>query len=219
MYNILLNNGKLFSDGSSNGGRATYAVVVQPPEFDCPLSQVNYESFVHFSGKVEGSDDDIHSYRAELAGILAAIEYTNTICLKFGIVKGKCTLYCDNKGALAASFGHKRPTPRWTSYDLVHQHIKGHQDSSSDFSKLSYPAQGNVLADHFATRAYEDDDTQYTKQIPYPWRLEINNKYVSGDISRRLKTEIFRPIMTQRWATIFGLITDQYILCDWQTYL
>jgi hypothetical protein len=125
------------------------------------------ESFIHLSGQVDGTAEDIHSYRAELMGILAAIEYTNTLCIQLGVSTGSCTIYCDNKGDLQASFGHKRPTPRWSSFDVVrrirqelstspitwhHHHVKGHQDSSIPFQNSSYIASGNVLADHFATQ-------------------------------------------------------------------
>lgn len=88
-----------------------------PPPFTGEISGVNFN--VTNSDFVEGSTEDQHSYRAELGGILNAIETTNQLCRKANITTGSCTLYCDSKGALHAAFGSKRPTPRWTSYDLV----------------------------------------------------------------------------------------------------
>jgi hypothetical protein len=58
-----------------------------------------------------------NAYRAELAGILAAINFTNDVCTSMKITSGTCKLYCVNKGALSASFGHKWPHPQWSSYD------------------------------------------------------------------------------------------------------
>jgi hypothetical protein len=188
---------------------------------------------IHFSGTVDGSEEDINSYRAELSGIMAAVEYTNTICNKYGISSGICTIYCDNKGALMASFGHKRPTPRWSSYDLVrrirsavatspiqwkHYHVKGHQDSTGDFRALPYRAKGNVLADYFATKAYNDHPTGTQNQPVPKWTLTVNDTPISGNIQRRMKTEIFKPIMTHRWATIFQIREDQRNTCDWGTF-
>ena len=57
----------------------------------------------------------------------------------------------DNKGAIAAAFGWKRPNPRWSCYDMVSmiryhiknllikwkcKHVKGHQDSKVKFEEL-----------------------------------------------------------------------------------
>jgi hypothetical protein len=92
LYHISLNNRIIFSDGSSDKGHATYAIVIQPPYFECSLDQVDSESLLHFAGKVDGSSDDTHSYRAELAGILAAIDYTNKVCAQYRIESGKCAL-------------------------------------------------------------------------------------------------------------------------------
>jgi ribonuclease HI len=233
LYNILLHNGNIFTDGSSDKGKATYAVVVQPPAFNCDLQQIDTESFIHFAGQVEGSADDTHSYRAELAGILSAIEFTNNACTQKGLTTGRCTIYCDNKGALLASFGHKRPTPRWSSYDLVrrirhallvspitwhYQHIKGHQDTAKHFSQLSNNAQGNVLADHFATLAHTATAPTLQCKSTSSWTLAINEEAIGGDIHKRLQTAIFKPLMTQRWSKIFGLPATYMTLCDWPTF-
>lgn len=73
-YNIRLHNGMVFTDGSSANGRAAYSAVFQPPKFDIPLDEIQKDQLLHIDRAVHGADEDIHSYRAELAGILAAIE-------------------------------------------------------------------------------------------------------------------------------------------------
>jgi hypothetical protein len=110
-YNIIMNNGRIYTDGSYAHGISTYAWAAQPPYFDVPLTSVNYDSFQWQSDFVHGPTEEQHSYRAELGGILAAINYTNTICRRANITQGTCTLICDNKGALCAAFSTKRPTP------------------------------------------------------------------------------------------------------------
>jgi hypothetical protein len=233
LYNITLHNGTIFSDGSSDNKKATYAVVAQPPHFNCPLKDVNLDSFEHFSGHVTGSIEDLHSYRAELTGIHAAIAYTNTLCKSHGVTKGTCTIYCDNKGALQASFGHKRPTPRWSSYDVVQSirheistspitwhfhHVKGHQDSLLPFPQLPYPAQGNVLADKVATMAYASTPGQVPLTRQEPWTLAIGADRIVGDLPRRMMTCIYKPIMTDRWGKIFHIPDDTKGFYDWDTF-
>jgi hypothetical protein len=142
-YNISMNNGRIFTDGSYVNGISSYAWAAQPPHFNMPFKEVDFGAFQWHSDFVPGPNEEQHSYRAELGGILAAINYTNSLCNHANITSGVCTLICDNKGALCAAFGVKRPTPRWSSYDIVRQirhslsntpivwkykHVKGHQD-------------------------------------------------------------------------------------------
>jgi hypothetical protein len=151
MYNIILNNGAIFSDGSYDNGVASYAILLQPQRQYHSLQEINFDDLVYCSDTVDGSQWDLNSYRAELRGILAAIEFTNDLCSRTNITNGTCTLYCDSKDALYAAFGHKRPTPRWSSFDLVvqirralitsnikwiYKHVKGHQDAHYKFHQL-----------------------------------------------------------------------------------
>lgn len=230
MYNLLLQQGVILTDGSSDKGKATYAVVVQPPDLKSSLETMDHDSFIYFAGQVTGTKEDIHSYRAELTGILATIEYTNTLCRTHSLASGLCTVYCDNKGALIAAFGHKRPTPRWSCFDLVtrirrallaspiqwkHQHVKGHQDNHSSFSHLPYDAKGNILADYFATKAYDNIYQECLPGSSPPWTLTINDEMVSGNIHQKIKTAIFKPLMTHRWASLFKIQEQHLPLCDW----
>mmetsp|Transcript_13808 Transcript_13808/g.26009 ORF Transcript_13808/g.26009 Transcript_13808/m.26009 type:complete len:103 (-) Transcript_13808:70-378(-) len=77
------------------------------------------EILISGSNHVQGHNDEQNSYRGELAGILAAITYINSICHRYRITEGRCTMCCDYQGALKASFGVKQPTHQWASYDLV----------------------------------------------------------------------------------------------------
>lgn len=176
-------------------------MVEQPPKFTCPLDQVDTESSIHFAGKVEGPDEDNHSYRAELTtnSYFGSHWVANKLCTSQGISSGTCTFYCDNKGALTASFGHKRPIPRWASYDLVrhmrtalamspikwiHRHKKGHQDTSTNFQHLTYYTQGNVLADWYASQAHESNDLFNIQQLSQPWSLRVDNEIITGNIHK-----------------------------------
>lgn len=166
-HHIVRNNGILFTDGSFNNGISAFAWAAQPPRFGDPLKNIDFNVlFAWHSDLVDGSIEDQNSYRAELGGILDAINSTNQICNHENITKGSCTIYCDSKGALCAAFGNKRPTPRWASYDLVrnircsiakspitckYKHMKGHQDLHKKIETLNLIAQGNVLVDYLAS--------------------------------------------------------------------
>jgi len=120
LYQIVMGYGSVFTDGSYCKGRATYGVVIQPRKFSVPQEHIDLAELVWDTGTVNGHPSyDLHSYRAELAGILCALKITIDLCNQAKINQGTCTLYCDNKGALLAAFGGKRPTPRWDSYDLL----------------------------------------------------------------------------------------------------
>jgi hypothetical protein len=138
-------------------------------------------------------------------------------------------LYCDCKGALSAAFGHKRPTPRWSSFDIIrqirqalaespirwkYQHIKGHQDAASSFGQLDIYAQGNIIVDHLASQKLLEDDHVSRQPLPC-WIPSINDQAICGDLPTRLKHFIFRPQMEQRWRRILDIQTPH---CNWDIF-
>lgn len=198
LYNISLDNGIIISDGSYDKDSMTYAFMAQPTKFECDMESVDYDEILCDSGFAFGDAHDSNSYRAELTGLLESIRFTNTLCKEAKLAKGTCTIYCDSKGALNATFGHKRPTPRWSSYDLVRQlreelkssiitwkykHVKGHQDNKTSFRNLNVIAQGNVVVDHLAS-------TQHLKEKPprpsQPWMLEIGGNVIGGNVEYQI---------------------------------
>jgi hypothetical protein len=233
LYHIILRNGIIFSDGSFDGTSASYAILAQPQGHFHSLRDVDFSNMASFSGMVDGSSWDMNSYRAELRGILAAIELTNTICSNAHVHDGVCTLYCDSKGALYAAFGHKRPTPRWASFDIVSRirkaiatsaiqwkfhHVKGHQDSHCPFSQLDYYAQGNAMVDHLASLQIRAGGRPATQVEPTPWIPVMNNQPISGELPTRLRYNICRPIMESRWSAIVGIPEDCYNRCLWDIF-
>jgi hypothetical protein len=231
-YNITMNNGIIFTDGSYKQGVSTFAWAAQPPYFITPIGGVDFQSFAWASDYVQGENEDQNSYRAELGGILAAILYTTEVCQTHNITRGECTLVCDNKGALFAAFGHKRPTPRWASYDIVrqirtalrvspivwrHKHIKGHQDTNQRFENLHPMIQGNVLVDHLAMlqRRQPSDPSATTAN---PWTISINALPVGGTVDSRIREAIFKPLMIKKWSMLFNVTEDQAADCDWDLF-
>lgn len=231
LYNIQLNNGLIISDGSFDKDVMTYAYVAQPKKHHERLQNIDYTTILHGSGHASGDRADGNSYRAELAGMLAAITFTNSVCTRYNVGKGRCTIYCDNKGALNAVFGHKRPTPRWLSFDLVRQlrhavkyapimwkcqHVKGHQDNTGSFTSLDSFAQENVIVDHLAN--LQRDKTVIDKTSSQNWVSTINGRSVGGNLDSRLMEAIFRPAMMQRWGKLVSLHPSQYHIVDWNLF-
>ena len=102
-------------DGLYKNGRSTATFVVQHEKTtrELPKQKKHFQSVT-----VPDQPIDQSSYRGELGGILAALTYTNKMCRE-AQTEGTCTLACDIKGALAASFGWKTPNPNWKSFDIV----------------------------------------------------------------------------------------------------
>jgi exonuclease III len=232
LYHITLNNGVIFSDGSYAKGNASHAVLAQPLDHYNCLQDVNFDELIYFSDHLPGQSDNMNSYRAELAGICAAVEMTNDMCASSGITTGQCTLYCDSKGALHAAFGNKRPTPRWSLFDLVAKirtalrhspikwrycHVKGHQDSKQPFSRLDYAAKGNAIVDHLAStkRRESRDNVGNDKGL---WVPSINGQDICGELPNRAKNIIFRPQMISFWQNTLGISNQHVPGCEWDLF-
>ena len=217
------NNSESVSNGSyKNRHRTTSAFVVLP------------DKKIHGANTIPGEWQDQSSYRGKLEGILTSIMYTNSICKHYNITKEKCRMYCDNKGALSASFGWKRPNPRWSCYDLVSLirlqiqqspikwegiHIKGHQDDYMEYDKLDYIAQGNVDADRYAEEEmdeYRETERCIIKGIP--WHLSHCQRAIAGNIEKRLRLVIHEENMKEVWRTKFGLPQEQEKQIFWGSF-
>lgn len=180
---------------------------------------MDFQSFLWNADLVYGADEDQISYRAEMGGILDAIRYTNRLCNGFNITAGACTIYCDSKGALCASFGTKTPNPRWASFDLVrhirqaleastitwtYQHVKGHQDNNVSFEVLDHIAQGNVIVDFLAAKKLRSQGRPETDWQPH-WSLTIQNTIICRNLEKRLLQAIMRHQMIQKWSKILNV--------------
>jgi len=226
---------RIISDGSYAKGRSSAAFVTQHDHTRVPLNNVDPHGYIHGQVTVPGDKDEQSSYRGELGGILASIVYTNGLCRRNNVTTGKCTMGCDNTGALSAIFGWKRPTPRWASYDLicmikyhikqspiqwVKKHVKGHQDDHKNFQELDEFSQANVLADQLAKaelrlgNIVEIDNTLAGQN----WQLHCNGKMISGDIDRLLRNNLHEEKMHNRWCTQFGIEGDDVAKYDWDTF-
>jgi len=66
------------------------------------LNEYGISNNIHDQVTIPDNKDEQSSYRGELSGILSGIFFTNELCRKKNVTSGKCTLGCDNTGALLA---------------------------------------------------------------------------------------------------------------------
>jgi hypothetical protein len=122
--------------------------------------------------------------------------------------------------------------PHWSSYDLVCKirsslgdspikwkwvHIKGHQDHLAPFDNLNYFAKNNVIVDLLASYAHHIQ----SKPCPHiirDWIPSINGKFISGTWGSTLKWNIYKPLMTKWWTSIFQVSDDDAEHCDWDAF-
>ena len=225
---------KVVSDGSFKDGSTTYAFVIGHTYTNKTLHEIDFTQLIHGSGKVPGLNTEQNSYRGELAGILAAIIFMHNISIEYNLTGIKCTVLCDNKGALMAAFGYKRPRPRWASYDLVAtirgylkrshihwipQHIKAHQDKKIDFEFLPEEAQANVIADYLSGQAHNTNMPQIHTPIDgQPWVIRCKNRYIGGNIHQQITRLVYEPTVQTFWMRKFGITTMDKDLYNWDVF-
>ena len=215
--------GEILSDGSYKNNRSSSAFRVIHTE-------------ILGSNTVPGSKEDQSSYRGELAGILASILYTNKVCQRKGIHQGKCTMYCDNKGALQASFGWKTPNSRWSSFDLVSlirfhlanspitwkwQHVYGHQDNDTAYEDLTPQARANVDADKAAEIELDKNLTPSEDPVQgQSWQLydATNKRFIKGNYEKTIRTRVFEQPMKDFWVRKFQINHDDMTPHKWDIF-
>ena len=162
-----------------------------------------------------GSSEIQSSYRAEILGLLGILEKLHSICSKWNITQGKCIIFCDGISALEMVESATRQTvnTRMNSCDLLsacaalnelipielkYQHVKGHQDSTTNFSKLSFPSQLNVLMDGLAKDALHDANDNAGMNLP-GHQLGLHLPSCQGSICyHKFKPTLYTAIMTTK---------------------
>jgi hypothetical protein len=93
-----------------------------------------------------------------------------------------------------SSMSAAHPVPK----QFCFQHVKSHQDDKTDFEKLSFPAQVNVLCDQMATQQLlrqQTHESERTLPCPLtprhlPVELAYRGQIISSHYVRRLREEI-----------------------------
>ena len=213
--------GLLVADGSFKQGRSSAAVVIQhEKDKECPEAPTHC-----ITTTVPGHPKEQSSYRGELGGILLGIVFANSVAKKYNITSGKCLFFSDNKGALAAGFGWKHPTPDWACFDLLsliryhlsispiiwtHEHVLGHQDNSIEYQDLPVEAQANVIADIAAKKELQAFNTPVetwntSHSHGQCWVVSCKGETINGILEERLRESTQEKIALDWWMRKFNV--------------
>ena len=175
------------SDGSYKDGRGSAAVIL---EGDTCKGRAS------FSMTVPGDSGEMSAYRAELAGLYAAIRFIMKLCDYYNVSSGGVYFGCDGLSALQQSFSLFPPaidTPIYDILSAIHNarilcpvewttlHIKGHQDDDLSYDHLDRWGQLNVEADALAKAVLSSGQGYVCHYlVPFePWSVWFKGKKLS----------------------------------------
>jgi ribonuclease HI len=175
------------------------------------------------------------SFRAEGFGIFAALRFLQELTSHFQIDKEKHTwrFYLDNRAMIQRMESYEQNTrhSKWhlrPDADITNQaseilaifpasliHVKSHQDINTDFDKLSYPAQLNVMADLQAT-THHDEMTKpmITYEHPYP-TLVLGNIPITRDSQKWILRQAGKVPIQHYYKEKYGWTKEIFNDIDW----
>ena len=208
---IIQGKGRCACDGSVKDALGTAAAI---------FMDVKEEEEYKVRNRTPGSDEEIHSYRSELCGILPNIIMINSIAKAHDIQEGTVTVGCDNESALWTALGDGDVSTSDPSFDLIkiirHQirespitwrylHVKGHQDEKEG-AILDDWAEANIKMDKEAERYWRQRYGQGSRDKPRPprmqgegWRIEIEGTPVVANVEDRLYNHAYKARSMEYW--------------------
>ena len=193
----------------------------------------------HISGhEIYGEPKD--SGRAEMMGFTAALIYLCQIIKWHGLLEDTpVTIYCDS--AETVKFVNQRwigETPKWadvqnielkrTICDLMGtfgkgirvEHVRGHQDRTTQFEDLSLPAKLNVLCDRECERllkGVEDrsiQDSARKMMMSAGACLAVQGRPITGPI----REELLKRKYKKRVSAHLGITKNKFDRIDWVSH-
>ena len=180
------------------------------------ISTQNKENLITAGALSPGDETIQSSYRSELLGLLGILEQLMLLCKQWNIQNGSCTIMCDGITALEIVQHATRESvkTRQSSCDLISAcvaikemipiklhfaHVKGHQDDTVPLSKLSIPAQLNVLMDSIAKNMLKEQSKQEAIELtPHTLALRLPCKKQSHFVRQDFKRLLYQSIMEER---------------------
>ena len=161
------------SDGSSDAGWATSAFIITPRH------QKAAKTTPPLTGRniVPGHINDLHSYRAELGGVMGIVTALTLLCKLHHITQGSIEIGLDGDSALQAVMRDEDPKAHDPSYDLILEirrklkalpitvsgrHIQGHMDKTTPYHMLDRWSKLNVDMDGQARELLENTRARST---------------------------------------------------------
>ena len=186
---ISLRKARAVSNGSYKNNIGTSAIILEGLNEEISIISVN---------TALGPPQSQSAYCSKLAGILATLLHTKTLCTKYNITEGKTTTACDGQNALNKS-KYEGPVKVTTSnsdlltaiqnlvkiipIDIKWHWIKGHQDNNSTLiSVLDFWAKQHKLCDELAKIHWNTSKENVEK-------VSINNSFPTIYINREIITQ------------------------------
>jgi hypothetical protein len=174
------------------------------------------EKLVMNAGPVDGWHKCQNSLRSEAAALTSVTLYLDELATFFSLdIQCQFQLFVDSNSAISNVSQLRDLIPRrrfannadiFSTMSAAHpvikqfrfQHVKSHQDDQTDFEKLPFPAQVNVLCDDMATQQLirqKSQEDQRTLSCPLtPRHLQVELAYrgqiISSHYVHRLREEI-----------------------------
>ena len=225
-FSIQANNGRIVCDGSFKDGKSSSAF----------LSMT--KNVVRGTNIVPGRAQDQSAYRGEMGGILGSIIMAKKLCKKYKVPKGTLTIGCDCEGAIKACESYKKPTCRWTSYDIAcrikyeigewhgfkcyFKHVDGHQDDIKKYEDLDEWEKANVEADSLAKKALLKYTTQGCPTIDTPitqgdkWAMMIDGEQITSRIKKTIYNRKWKEQGKKYWTEKMGIHPIYKHKVDWE---
>ena len=228
---IIQGNAKCISDGSTKERLGTSAAIM--------VMEDETKAYL-IKNRVPGVDDEQHSYRSELCGILANVLMINIIAKIHDIQDGRITIGCDNESALWKCFLTDTTDTGDSSFDLIrviHEaikvstitwtpvHVRGHQDRDNAIDTLDEWARANVHADKQAEIYWKEKYGDGNRDRPRPgimpgegWRVSIDGEPLHDKMADQLHQHIYKKPCMDYWTKKGRIKKDMGHEVDWNEY-
>jgi hypothetical protein len=191
-------------------------------------------------GTVEGHPDLAESFRAEGYGLVSAGLFITNLIRKFRIKTEQHSwrVYIDNKSLIQRmeTYVNNLQVARWNlrpdeditrtahetwrciPYRLIH--VKSHQDTTTEWDKLTFPAMLNVIADEQATLHRNVMQSPATKvRNLAKVQLQINDIAITRDSQQWILKSAGRIPIQQFYCEKFGWTTQTFESIHWELQL
>ena len=196
-------------------------------------------TFIKDYARIHGDNDQIHSTRGELFGILGCMKHIDYILRKYKLaLKFKIPIYTDSTSSIKIA-----TTPMYLSYknafcsdadikaevrflykklatNVKLKHVKAHQDNKTVFQHLSTAAKLNTIMDSFAKKALiSAPKIKHRRMIPHLPKQKISLKTKFDRITNDVASNINRYKVgheCERWlGARWDLTSDQMGDIEW----
>jgi ribonuclease HI len=220
-------------DGSVQNDQGSFGWVIatsEPPRI-----------LIRCRGPAYGSNID--SFRAEAYGLLSVMTFLHLLATQHQQQLPPMTIWCDNISVVNTinkinqsrrpTFPNETLRPSWDILQaicrhfsrhshLTLQHVRGHQDATTNFRDLPFPAKLNIEADKLATSFQQSSDHADVHGPAIPGtgcQLIVANKVITSHQRRKIRQQRGLERMVQYIAQRHHLTEETVTQIDWDSHM